>query len=87
MKWPLRVVLALIALGTTANAVECRDLTVEGNRFTVCEVDPENQQIDLFQDSISMVRLYQAMDRMKHRFDNPSLIRRATGFSAYEQKG
>jgi DNA polymerase-4 len=42
------------------------------------------QQIDLFQDNIKMVRLYQAMDRMKHRFDDPILIRRATGFSAYE---
>ena len=43
-----------------------------------------NQQINLFQDNIKMIRLYQAMDRMKHRFDNPTLIRRATGFSAYE---
>lgn len=43
-----------------------------------------NQQIDLFKDNIKMIRLYQAMDRMKHRFDNPTLIRRATGFSAYE---
>ncbi len=45
-----------------------------------------NHQIDLFQDNIKMIRLYQAMDRMKHRFDNPSLIRRATGFSAYERQ-
>jgi len=45
-----------------------------------------NQQIDLFQDNIKMIRLYQAMDRMKHRFDNPTLIRRATGFSAYEHR-
>lgn len=45
-----------------------------------------NQQIDLFQDNIKMIRLYQAMDRMKHRFDNPTLIRRATGFSAYEYR-
>jgi DNA polymerase-4 len=44
-----------------------------------------NQQIDLFQDNIKMIKLYEAMDRMKHRFDNPTLIRRATGFSAYEQ--
>ena len=43
-----------------------------------------NQQINLFQDNIKMIRLYQAMDRMKHRFNNPALIRRATGFSAYE---
>ena len=46
-----------------------------------------NQQIDLFQDNIKMIRLYQAMDRMKHRFDDPTLIRRATGFSAYEKLG
>ena len=45
-----------------------------------------NQQINMFQDNIKMIRLYQAMDRMKHRFDNPTLIRRATGFSAYEHK-
>jgi DNA polymerase-4 len=44
-----------------------------------------NQQIDLFHDNIKMIKLYQAMDRMKHRFDNPTLIRRATGLSAYEQ--
>lgn len=44
-----------------------------------------HQQIDLFQDNVKMIRLYQAMDRMKHRFDNPTLVRRATGFSAYEQ--
>ena len=43
-----------------------------------------NQQIDLFQDNIKMIKLYQAMDRMKHRFNNPTLIRRAKGFSAYE---
>ena len=43
-----------------------------------------NQQIDLFQDNIKMIRLYQAMDRMKHRFNDPTIIRRATGFSAYE---
>jgi len=45
-----------------------------------------NQQIDLFHDNEKMIRLYQAMDRMKHRFDNPALIRRATGFSAYERQ-
>ena len=45
-----------------------------------------NQQIDLFHDSVKMVNLYQAMDLMKRRFDNPSLIRRATGFSAYENR-
>ena len=45
-----------------------------------------NQQIDLFQDNVKMVSLYQAMDRMKRRFDNPTLIRRATGFSTYEDR-
>lgn len=44
-----------------------------------------NQQIDIFHDNVKMIRLYQAMDKMKHRFDNPALIRRATGFSAYER--
>jgi DNA polymerase-4 len=43
-----------------------------------------NQQIDIFRDDIKMVKLYQAMDWLKHRYDNPVLIRRATGFSAYE---
>jgi len=43
-----------------------------------------NHQIDLFQDNVKKIRLYQAMDRMKHRFNNPTLIRRAKGFSAYE---
>ena len=45
-----------------------------------------HQQIDLFQDNIKMINLYQAMDRMKRRFDDPILIRRATGFSAYEHR-
>ncbi|MEM9329348.1 MAG: DNA polymerase IV [Bacteroidota bacterium] len=43
-----------------------------------------HQQIDLFQDNVKMINLYQAMDRMKNRFQNPTLIRRATGLSAYE---
>jgi DNA polymerase-4 len=45
---------------------------------------PGHHQIDMFRDSIKLLKLYQAMDRMKHRFNNPILIRRATGFSAYE---
>jgi len=45
-----------------------------------------NQQIDLFQDNIKMIRLYQAMDRMKHRFKNPGLIRRAIGFSMFDRE-
>jgi DNA polymerase-4 len=45
-----------------------------------------NQQIDLFEDNIKMIRLYQAMDRMKHRFKNPGLIRRATGISVFDKK-
>ena len=44
-----------------------------------------NQQIDLFRDDIKMIKLYEAMDRMKRRFDNPTLIRRATGFSSYDR--
>lgn len=43
-----------------------------------------NHQIDLFQDNIKRIRLYEAMDRMKHRYQDPTIIRRATGFSAYE---
>ena len=45
-----------------------------------------NQQIDLCQDNVKMINLYQAMDQMKRRFDNPTLIRRATGFSSYENR-
>jgi len=45
-----------------------------------------NHQIDLFQDNIKMIRLYQAIDRMKHRFKNPGLIRRATGFSMFDHE-
>lgn len=45
-----------------------------------------NHQIDLFEDNIKMIRLYEAMDRMKHRFKNPLLIRRATGFSTIVRK-
>ena len=44
-----------------------------------------NQQINLFRDDIKMIRLYEAIDRMKRRFDNPTLIRRATGFSSYDR--
>ena len=44
-----------------------------------------HQQIDLFRDDIKMIKLYEAMDRMKHRFENPTLIRRAVGFSSYEE--
>ncbi|MEM7108210.1 MAG: DNA polymerase IV [Bacteroidota bacterium] len=44
-----------------------------------------NHQIDLFHDNVKMIHLYQAMDRMKRRFDDPTLIRRATGLSAYER--
>ncbi len=45
-----------------------------------------NHQIDLFEDNIKMIRLYEAMDRMKRRFKNPVLIRRATGFSTFDRK-
>lgn len=43
-----------------------------------------NQQIDLFTDTTKMINLYQAMDRMKKRYDNPTMIRRAVGLSAHE---
>ena len=42
-------------------------------------------QIDVFQDNSKLINLYQAMDKMKKRYDNPQLIRRATGYSAYEE--
>ena len=41
-----------------------------------------NHQIDLFEDNVKMIRLYQAMDRMKHRFKDPNLIQRAIGYSS-----
>ena len=40
-----------------------------------------NQQIDLFHDDLKMIRLYQAMDRLRNRFDDPSLVRRANGMT------
>ncbi len=43
-----------------------------------------SHQINMFQDTTKMINLYSAMDRMKKRFDNPTLIRRAVGFSAHE---
>ncbi len=45
-----------------------------------------NHQIDLFHDNVKMIRLYQAMDRIKHKYNDPKLVRRATGFSAYEDQ-
>lgn len=44
-----------------------------------------SHQIDLFQDTAKMINLYEAMDRMKHRFDSPTLIRRAVGLSAHKK--
>lgn len=41
-----------------------------------------SHQIDLFQDTTKMINLYQAMDKMKKRFDSPTLIRRAVGLSS-----
>jgi DNA polymerase-4 len=41
-----------------------------------------HQQIDLFNDTTKLINLYQAMDKMKHRFNDPSLIRRAIGVPA-----
>lgn len=45
-----------------------------------------HQQVHLFHDNVKMINLYQAMDRMKRRFNDPSAVRRATGFSAYEYR-
>lgn len=45
-----------------------------------------SHQIDLFNDTTKMINLYEAMDRMKRRFDSPTLIRRAVGLSSYEKK-
>lgn len=43
---------ALILLGLTlasaAGAVECRDTEFEGNRYTLCEVDPAQEDLRLF---------------------------------------
>ncbi|TMV10478.1 phosphodiester glycosidase family protein [Arenibacterium halophilum] len=36
------------ALAAPAAAVECSDLTHEGNRYTVCEVDPAREDLRLF---------------------------------------
>jgi DNA polymerase-4 len=41
-----------------------------------------NYQIDLFSDNLKMIRLYQAMDHLKHRFKNPVLVRRANGITS-----
>jgi DNA polymerase IV len=41
-------------------------------------------QIDLFEDSVKLVKLYEAMDKMKHRYQSSSIIRRASGMSNYE---
>jgi len=43
-----------------------------------------NYQIHLFNDNIKQIRLLEAIDKMKHRYDSHSIIRRASGFSAYE---
>lgn len=45
-----------------------------------------NHQIHLFEDKIKMIRLYEAMDRMKHRFKDPGLVRRATGMSNFDRE-
>ena len=44
-----------------------------------------NHQIHLFDDSIKLIGLYEAMDKIKHRYESPSIVRRASGLSAYEQ--
>ncbi|WP_299348596.1 phosphodiester glycosidase family protein [uncultured Shimia sp.] len=40
------MVLALVA--STASAVECRNLSYEGNRYTICEVDVSTEDLRLF---------------------------------------
>lgn len=44
----LALLIALVALATTAQAVDCRDLTHEGNRYTICEVDTTREDLRLF---------------------------------------
>lgn len=41
-----------------------------------------SHQINLFSDNASMINLYQAMDRLKHRYDDPLLVRRAIGMNS-----
>ncbi len=39
---------AFLALAGAVGAVDCRDLTHDGNRYTVCEVDAETETLQLF---------------------------------------
>ena len=45
--WRLLLVFLMLLAGP-AGAVECRNLTVEGNRFTICEVDAAKEELRLF---------------------------------------
>ncbi len=42
------VMICAATLGTAGNAVECRDQTHLGNRFTICEVDAKTERLQLF---------------------------------------
>ncbi len=42
------ILAALCALATMAQAVECRDLSYDGNRYTICEVDTTHEDLRLF---------------------------------------
>jgi DNA polymerase-4 len=44
-----------------------------GIRFT--QLVPGNYQINLFEDTQEMIRLYQSIDHIKHRFGEGSLMR------------
>lgn len=39
---------ALLALATMAQAVDCRDLSHDGNRYTICKVDTTREDLRLF---------------------------------------
>lgn len=45
-----------------------------------------NYQIHLFNDNIKQIKLLEAIDKLKHRYENHAVVRRASGFSAYENK-
>jgi hypothetical protein len=47
-----------------------------GVRFT--DLIPGNYQVDLFKDKQEMIRLYQAIDSVKNRYEE-SYVRRASG--------
>ena len=52
-----------------------------GVRFS--KLVPGSQQIDLFEDSVEMINLYQAMDRIRHKYGQKA-VRRAVAFTNSE---